>query len=229
MEDDWVDKTFTVEEAWRVLFGTMAPWKVAELGCIFQYIYEKYTEPYNEVANNFAQYDGVSMASLPKDTRIPAGCIQGDTTARRTYGDENQLTLAALGPMFFYKFKHQESFLDRRDLILSNGRPFIWSLPDICPGPDGCLPLLYPVDRFNFGEDLVGLKTFLTTLPPSQRPNLLCDRYFLSFYDGSDAFEEIFDVQVGSSLWQWGFALREDERLQEWNPPIDYEAAFNYR
>lgn len=72
--DDWVDKMFTLEEAWRVFFGTMAPWEVAELGCVFQYLHERYIEPYNEIAKHFSQYGRVSMNSLREDEQIPAGC-----------------------------------------------------------------------------------------------------------------------------------------------------------
>lgn len=39
--DEWNNTTFTVEEAWCVFFGTMAPWEVAELGCVFQYILQR--------------------------------------------------------------------------------------------------------------------------------------------------------------------------------------------
>lgn len=96
------------------------------------------------------------------------------------------------------------------------------------PGSEGSLPLLYPADRFNFGEDFDGLKKLLATFPPSERPNLLCDRCFLCFSDLPAVFEEMFDVQLGSALWRWGYALWEDERLIEWNPPMDYATAFNY-
>ncbi|RJE27498.1 hypothetical protein PHISCL_00232 [Aspergillus sclerotialis] len=207
----------------------MPPLEVAELGCVFGYIYEKYTEPYNEIADSLAQYGRVSMDSIPQDLQIPAGCIQCDATDLTMRADENLDTLASMGPIFLYRFLHRESALDRRNLILANARPSLGSLPDICPGSDGSLPLLHPADRSNFGDHIDGLKRFLATLPRSERPNLLCDSYFLCFYDGSDAFEEIFDVQLGSALWRWGYALWEDERLQEWNPPIDYVTAFNCR
>ncbi|THC98367.1 hypothetical protein EYZ11_002148 [Aspergillus tanneri] len=64
-----------------------------------------------------------------------------------------------MGPAFIFKFLNMNEFLDRRDLILVNG----------------CLPLLYPANRFNFGEDFDGLKTLLATLPPLERPNLAFD------------------------------------------------------
>ena len=227
--DDWNGKTFTKEEAWSVFYGTMAPWEVVELGCIFQYFHGRYTEPYYEIANNFSQYGQVEMSSLPEDVQIPAGCRQWDASDLTLKADDNLLTLAAMGPEFFYKFFTQKTFLDRRNLILCNGRPFLWVLPDICPGSEDSLPLLYPADRFNFGQDFDGLKRLLATLPQSERPNLLCDRYFFCFSDMSDTFEEIFDVGLGYSLWRWGFALWDDERVLEWNPPMDYDTAFDYR
>lgn len=41
-----------------------------------------------------------------------------------------------------------------------------------------------------------------------------------------DVFEEMFDTVLGHALWQWGFALWEDERLLEWNQP-DHATALN--
>lgn len=214
-------ETFTMEEAWRVLFGTMAPWEVAELGCIFQYILQRYVEPCKEITRYLSQYGGVCMDSLRGDVQIPAGCLQLSTRDH-----ENPATLAAMGPAFFYKFLRQETFTDRRNLILVNGRPFTWTLLNICPGCEGGLPLLYPSDRFNFGDDFDGLKRLLATIPPSERPNIFCDRYFLHFFDMYDVFEELFDVGLGRALWQWGFALWEDQRLLEWSPP-GHATAFN--
>lgn len=126
-----------------------------------------------------------------------------------------------MGPTFFYKFLHQKTFLDRRNLILANGRSCIWVLPQVFPWCDG-LPLLYPADRLNFGEDFDGLKQLLATLPPSERPNLLFDRYFFRDSHLSDAFEEMYEDFLGSSLWRRGYALWEDERVLEWNAPMDY-------
>lgn len=45
----------------------------------------------------------------------------------------------------------------------------------------------------------------------------------------SDAFEEMFDVGLGNTLWRWGFALWDDERILKWNPPMDYDTACDYR
>lgn len=226
--DDWDNETFTMEEAWRVLFGTMAPWEVAELGCVFQYILQRYIEPYNETAKYLSQYGSVSMDSLPEEAQIPAGCLLLNTNELVLRGNETPAAiLAAMGPTFFYKFLRQETFMDRRNLILVNGRrSFTWTLLNICPGCEGGLPLLYPSDRFNFGDDFDGLKQLLATLPPSERPNIFCDRYFLHFFDMYDVFEELFDVGLGRALWQWGYALWEDERLLQWNPP-GHATAFN--
>lgn len=227
--DGWDGKTFTMEEAWRVFFGTMAPWEVVELGCVFQYIQERYTEPYYEIAENLSQYGRVTMSSLPEDVQVPIGCIQWDATDLTLGAGDKLPTLAGIGPEFFYKFLTQKTFLDRRNLVLANARTFLWILPDICPGSEDSLPLLYPADRFNFGEDFDGLKRLQATLPPSERPNILCDRYLFCFSDMSDTFGEIFDVGLGYTLWRWGFALWDDERILEWNPPMDYDTACHYR
>ena len=227
--DDWNGKAFTMEEAWRVFYGTMAPWEVTELGCVSQYIQERYTEPYNEIAEHLSQYGRVTMSSLPEDVQVPIGCRQWDATDLAFRANEILPALASMGPEFFYKFITLETSLDRRNLILANGRNFLWVLPDICPSPEDGLPLLYPADRFNFGEDFDGLKRLLATLPQSERPNLLCDRYLLCFSDMSDAFEEMFDVRLGNTLWRWGFALWGDERILKWNPPMDYDTACDYR
>lgn len=202
-KDDWDRKMFSKEEAWRVLFGTMAPWEVAELGCVFQYIHERYSVPYYEIAESLAQHGQVEISTLPEEkvSQIPAGSIQCDATHLMLHADHNLDTLASMGPTSLYNFLlHQNTPLDRRNWFLANGRPFNWVLPDICPRSEGCLPLLYPTDRFNFGEDFDGLKTLLASLPPSERPNLLCDRYLLCFSDMPDAFEEMFDVGLGCSV-----------------------------
>lgn len=112
------------------------------------------------------------MDSFPEDAQIPAGCPLVDAEDLVIRADENPATLAAMGPTFFYKFFHQQTFMGRRDLILVNGRPFICTLSDICPRCEDGLPLLYPADRFNFG-DFDGLKKLLAALPSSERPNIL--------------------------------------------------------
>lgn len=139
-------------------------WEVTELGCVSQYIQERYTEPYNEIAEYLSQYGQVEMSSLPKDFQFPAGCRQWDATDLAFRANEILPALASMGLEFFYKFITQETSLDRRNLILANGRNFLWVLPDICPSPEDGLPLLYPADRFNFGEDFDGLKRLLATL-----------------------------------------------------------------
>ena len=181
-------------------------------------------EPCSRITRYLSQYGSVCMNSLLEDAQIPAGCspLSAEDLVHR--GHENPATLATMGPALFTNFFIKKTFMDRRNLLLVNGRSFLWALSDIYTRSDGGLPLLYPVDRFNF-EDFDGFKKLLITLPPLERPNLFCDKYFPFFIDVWDVFEEMFDVGFGRALWQWGFAFWEDQRLLEWNPP-DNAAAF---
>ena len=180
--DGWDGKAFTMEEAWRIFFGTMAPWEVVEPGRVFQYIAERYAEPYNEIAENLSQYGRVTMSSLPEDVQLPIGCLQWDATDLTLGADEKLSTLAGMGPESFYRFLAQKSFLDRQNLILANTRNFLWILPDICPGSEDSLPLLCPADRFHFGEDFNGLKRLLASLPPSKTAQSSLRQVFALFF-----------------------------------------------
>lgn len=221
-----------MEEAWRVLFGTMAPWEVAELGCLFQYICERYSSPYNEIAESLAQYGQAEIYTLSEEQvpQVPVGSIQLDASDLKSFGDERLQSLASMGPTPLYNFlPHKNTHLDRPDWIFANARGTNWSIADICPMIQGCFPLLYPADRFNFGEDFDGLKRLLASLPPPEGPNILCDRYLLWFPDSADAFEELFYTNLGISVWRSGYALWGDERVLEWDAPMDYETAFGLR
>jgi hypothetical protein len=79
------------------------------------------------------------------------------------------------------------------------------------------LPLLYPADRFNFGTDFDGLKEFLNTLQPHERPNVAWTQLWLGAgLDYPEVFVDMFCYGEPSSCWDWGFALWSDERLAEW-------------
>jgi hypothetical protein len=89
-----------------------------------------------------------------------------------------------------------------------------WPRPDFEPG---ALPLLYPADRFNFGTDFDGLKEFLNTLQPHERPNVAWTQLWLGAgLDYPEVFVDMFCYGEPSSCWDWGFALWSDERLVEW-------------
>lgn len=88
-----------MEEAWRVLFGTMAPWEVTELGSVFQYILQRYIEPCNETTRYFSEYGSLCMDSFPEDAQIPA-CPLVDAEDLVIRANENPATLAAMSPTF---------------------------------------------------------------------------------------------------------------------------------
>ncbi|KAE8152313.1 hypothetical protein BDV25DRAFT_170582 [Aspergillus avenaceus] len=223
IDNNWLDKTFTMEEAWRVLFSPMAPWEIAELGCVWRHIYDKIEPLYTEIADNLMQYR-MNQIGFPEEITLPADCIQLDPDDLHQNDLEILPALVATGSTFCFEFIRLESFLDRRDLILSNGRQCVWCFPEICLAADPShMPLLHPAEQFNFGRDRQGMIGFLETLPPTKRPNLAFSRYWIyDDYPESPVFESYFQMQMGQHLWKWGYAIWEDERLHVWDAPQEY-------
>ncbi|KAE8155127.1 hypothetical protein BDV25DRAFT_126066 [Aspergillus avenaceus] len=228
LDNDWIDHTFTRVEAWRVLFGTMAPWEVAEFGCVWQYIYDKIKSPYIEIAEKFREYKSPGIG-FPKEAGLPEGCIQLDGDELYMNADEILRSLVATGPVFCSRFLRLESSLHRRDLILANGRCFVWCFPFTFPAtPQGQLPLLYPADRFDFGSDWNGLHKLVDSLQPWEGPNFAFRKYWLvKSHEGEAVFQSLNRARLGILLWRWGYAIWDAERLQRWSMPEDRHSAFN--
>lgn len=54
-ENDWTDKTFSLEQAWRLIWGTMPPWEVEEIGCLLEYFMSKYVHVFQEISMALAR------------------------------------------------------------------------------------------------------------------------------------------------------------------------------
>lgn len=53
-ENEWADRTFTHEEAWRFIWGTMPPWEVEEIGCLLEYFMFKYIQIFQEITSGLS-------------------------------------------------------------------------------------------------------------------------------------------------------------------------------
>ncbi|OKL62597.1 hypothetical protein UA08_02377 [Talaromyces atroroseus] len=53
--NDWYGKTFSAADAWRLLWGTMPPWEVEEVGCIWLYCDNKYLKIFEEIRDTLLE------------------------------------------------------------------------------------------------------------------------------------------------------------------------------
>ncbi|GFF44548.1 hypothetical protein IFM58399_07318 [Aspergillus lentulus] len=229
-ENDWFaddrgrTPTFTDEETWRLFFGPIAPWEVEEFSCFWQHCYNRWEEPYLEISKTLAAYaaDGVIWFSdLPPEERPPLNRLGLDVDHMHIHQAEQRETLAQMVPTLLVKILREPDFRTRRDLLLANTVILSHSFVDYWPKPNweepGALPLLYPADRFNFGTDFNGLKAYLETLPPHERPNVAWARRWLDArLEYPQVFEDMYSYGPYGSCWKWGYAIWDEERLNEW-------------
>lgn len=62
--NQWCDTTFSREDAWCLLWGTMPQWEVEEVGCIWRYFFSKYGQFFEEITK-------VLEAKLNRDPEYP--------------------------------------------------------------------------------------------------------------------------------------------------------------
>ncbi|GFF55003.1 hypothetical protein IFM51744_08517 [Aspergillus udagawae] len=230
-ENDWFadtrgrTPTFTDEETWRLFFGPMAPWEVEEFSCFWQHCYHRWTDPYREIAKSLAAYaaNGVIWFSdLPPEERPPLNRCGLDVDHLPVHENEQRKILAHMVPTFLVKMLREPDFRTRRDLLLANTVILNHSFVDYWPKPNwedpGALPLLYPADRFNFGTDVSGLKAYLETLPPHERPNIAwTQRWLDAALEYPQVFEDMYSYAPYCRCWEWGYAIWDEERLIEWD------------
>jgi hypothetical protein len=85
--NEWTDRTFSHEEAFRLIWGSMPPWEVEEIGCLLEYFILKYIQIFQEIttalihvqkpdgsadddSESGSSHNGSSRASLPLGTPI---------------------------------------------------------------------------------------------------------------------------------------------------------------
>ncbi|GFF99845.1 hypothetical protein IFM53868_10485 [Aspergillus udagawae] len=216
-----VPPVFEEEEVWRLFFGTMAPWEVEEIACFWKHCYHRWAEPYFEASDNLLSYGVTFISDIPPDEKPPFTRYWDDCDDLKIREDACRESLACMGPSFLVTMLRERNSRARRDLVLANAISRNHFFGEYWPRPDfempGALPLLYPADRFNFGTDFDGLKEFLNTLQPHERPNVAWTQLWLGAgLDYPEVFVDMFCYAEPSSCWDWGFALWSDERLVEW-------------
>ncbi|KAE8356917.1 hypothetical protein BDV28DRAFT_125912 [Aspergillus coremiiformis] len=225
MWEDEIISNFTEDERWHLFFGTMPPWEVAEIWCVWQYFHHSYQAPYIDLELSLLKWGDANLAFVSESERIPANCVVERANDLFQCGRTVIPCLVAMGPEFFYRFL-QMNCRDRRDLILVNARAVQYYVSE-CWFPSRVLPLLHPAEQFNFGDDFARLEERLATLPEHAGPNLAFKCYWPIVQKDQSFDDRLFNGEFGYLLgyrqWDWGYALWDADRLTEWEVPLDSE------
>uniref|UniRef100_A0A093V543 Aflatoxin B1 aldehyde reductase member 4 n=1 Tax=Talaromyces marneffei PM1 TaxID=1077442 RepID=A0A093V543_TALMA len=238
-ENEWADRTFTLEQAWRLIWGTMPPWEIEEVGALLDYFMSKYIQVFQEITTalinghrpgNSAEDDPVPSAALPDDS-APVGTLPLGTPIHMAYelrGDPWSLAITfrysmiEIGPYFLYKIL-QQPYDDRHISVSNNMRSVfttkLWEVTGI--NDEQKVPLLSPADRYERAD----IARHVNLLHVLERPNKSWIRHWAG-EEGQlhpDLWLKNGVGHYGSyptsnrREWKWGYVLWDDERLEEWN------------
>ncbi|KAL5336370.1 hypothetical protein BJX70DRAFT_283286 [Aspergillus crustosus] len=218
------DPIFGVEEMWQLFVGTLPPWEVEELGCLWKYIHDRHSERYFEIANDLMQYGVQPVSVLPEHLRLPKKSLILDCDDLAVDDIDRRETIACLGPMFLYKFLREEDYITRRNLLCINATVTFLCFPLCSPrSSSDYLPLLYPADRFDLGLDVPGFLELISALPEIERPNAAWKKFWIDFMQEDEPlFEEMFTTGNNGPLWAWGYAIWDSDRLADWGAPSNW-------
>ncbi|KAL4903276.1 hypothetical protein BDW74DRAFT_180140 [Aspergillus multicolor] len=211
---------FECDEIRRVFFGPFPPWEYEEIGCLWQYCYNRNGKIYTEIANDLSKYGSTVNASLPDaltDTLLPSAQLC-ETDDFGFCEEERRDCLASLGPAFLYKLLRAD-FMTRRNLLYANAGRASPYFPHFLPWEfSEQYPLLDPADRFDFGKDVGGLKTCLSTLTETERPNVSWDFTWLEqLHPDEPLYEHMYMSGTNHRRWGWLYTMWDNERLSDWS------------
>ncbi|KAJ5800565.1 uncharacterized protein N7518_002633 [Penicillium psychrosexuale] len=122
-----------------------------------------------------------------------------------------------MGPEFVYRLLHGTPLI-QRDMVISNGmEDLLSSFPNMYVTEDMMVPFLYPADRHAVQD----YEQLWSTLPSIEQPNLEWKQVHVLPETLGQTFEEAIDVDCApKSVWRWGYAIFDDERLRAWKVPL---------
>ncbi|RAO74194.1 uncharacterized protein BHQ10_010206 [Talaromyces amestolkiae] len=238
-ENEWTDRTFTLEQAWRLIWGTMPPWEIEEVGSLLDYFMSKYIEVFQEITT--ALINGYKPGNSTRDDQstqnsdvlddAPIGTLPLGTPIHMIYelrGDPWSLAITfrysmiEIGPYFLYKIL-QQPYDDRHIAVSNNLRSVfttkLWEVTGL--NDEQKLPLVSPADRYERAD----LARFITSLPVLEKPNKCWTRHWaglegqlhpdLWLVNGTGHYSSY--PTINRREWKWGYVLWDDERLEEWN------------
>ncbi|CAI7629971.1 unnamed protein product [Penicillium glandicola] len=227
----WNDnhKSMIDEEPCRLFFGTIPPWEFQEMGCVWAYFTTMFDDIYKEIdvglhdlMEKHASKDPKDgwqreyFEFLPDDVMPPWwGGIDKLRNVERIWGFSNSMAL--MGPEFVYRLLHAAPLV-QRDMVMLNGEDEILTcFPGMHMPEESMFPLLYPADRHSVQD----YEQLWSTLPYIEQPNLGWKQVHVLPQTPEQTFEEAIDFDgARKSLWSWGYAIIDDERLMAWKAPL---------
>ncbi|PGH27979.1 hypothetical protein AJ80_00233 [Polytolypa hystricis UAMH7299] len=218
----WAGKSLKLEEVWMLFFATMPPWEVEEFGCVWAYVRSRYATFFLEIA----PYVDELKRQHPQP---PHPCLIVEEPGMRpfeTYHSNYLRAMISLGPSVFNKILRQQSNEKRRDLIfylLLLCINFDWDWSDQIYV--GTYQLVSPADRLERGDFI----DWLLSLPALEQPN---EGWFWFWPPGTleSALNEDMFLEFGNFKGRaWGYALWDEDRLEEWGADDELEGERHFR
>ncbi|KAJ5709944.1 hypothetical protein N7493_009536 [Penicillium malachiteum] len=213
----------SLEVPYRFFYGTIGPWEHDEMCGVLNYFIAKIKPIFDVIANDLRQLSKSTPCEyfwdiLPEEESVTcAPCVEIDSDLD-LFPDHYE-GMASLGPIFLYRVLHMDR-IPQRNTICEEARLY-W--PDTFIGwkvesaRSEFFPLTDPADLLespNFEE-------YWSTLPPLKQPTLGWKKAWLKPHTETNTLEESMDwYREDENDLQWGYALWDASRLEEWKTPL---------
>ena len=224
------DNFHLYEEGYRLFFGAMPPWEFQEIGCLWGYLTTMFGHIYTEISDGLHDLVEKYMTKDPEYARqFPCFELLPQEVMPPWWNGIDKLSnvellwkfdhsLASMGPDFVYRVLHGTPLV-RRDMVMINGNDFgqFSQFPDMYLSEEWMVPFIYPADRHAVQD----YEQLWSILPSIEQPNLGWKQVHVLPDTPGQTFEEAIDIQCPrKSLWCWGYAIFDDERLKAWKAPL---------
>lgn len=222
--NDYGSDTEAENEAYSLFFRTIPLWEIEEMGCVWSYLITKHGPISEEISKDLRKLVNdtgcfLFWQILPEDQRPPDGYhLEVVSQLDRFYRYFDKL--ASIGPSFLYRVIHAERLL-QRNMVMANARDpsemaFIGS--GLGVNWDYRFPFIYPADR----HESPNFQRLWSTLPKVEQPNLGWKRaWLLPRITEIEGLENaLFYDRPSEKDWDWGYAIWDAERLEEWKAPL---------
>jgi hypothetical protein len=213
--------------AYRLFYSTMPPWEYEEMGGLFYYHIAKIESVSNEMKENLRDLSKSTPCDyfwdiLPIEQRPPGAGIEVEHDLV-IFDEQHSIGLAGLGPEFLYRIVHLDR-LSRRNVLCNNARPCYTPFigPELGLSWDKKFPFIEPADR----HDTPNFEQFWSTLSPLEQPTVGWKRAWVLPHNKEDILEDALDYdRKHEQDWEWGYALWDEKRLEDWKAPLLVENA----